>query len=121
MKELEFKEHTHTYKDDDGDEHTTTVRAATVEKGHLSRLVEDDDGNLNRVARRFSVDTIGGRVPVQEGDVVVERDRPGLYDVLTADQWKGNGYELPKSDSEPAAPTAPARPTTGPPAKAPGK
>lgn len=69
---LEFKEHKGAT--DNGEE--STVRAATV---------GDDDAGSD-------VNVIGGVRTLNKNDVVVERDRPGFYDVFTPDEWKNTGY-----------------------------
>jgi hypothetical protein len=108
VKELEFQTYVHYYDDEDGDEHSSTVEAAQVEKGHLTRMSEDENGVLSRVARKFYVQTLGDRVSLQLGDWVLKGYRPDVYDVLSAEQWAANGYELPedaeaKTQDKPAA------------------
>lgn len=75
MKVPEFADYTAKTKDDDGDEHESTVRAHVVTK--------DTAGAYN---------TRVGSENVPEGSVLVETDRPGVYDVHTADAWKTTGY-----------------------------
>jgi len=86
MKNLEFKDYTGVVKDADGDEHSTTVRAAVVTDE--TARVKNDQGNP--IAREVMTPT--GARPVAVGDVLVETDRPGVYDYLTADAWASTGY-----------------------------
>lgn len=89
MRNLEFQEYTATVEDADGDEHVSTVRAAVVDDG--TARVKNDQGNP--VAREVMTPT--GPRPVAVGDVLVETERPGVYDYLTADQWAASGYASP--------------------------
>lgn len=75
MKDLGFSDRTATTTDDDGDDHTHTVRAATVSKETKGRTVT----------------TRAGARQVNEGDVVIESG-PGTYDVLSKDEWDTTGY-----------------------------
>lgn len=87
MKELDFQEYTASYEDSDGDKHESTVRAAVIRKDDV---YYEDKETGNRHTREVVTPT--GSRKVQEGDVFVETDRPGVYDYLTADAWKGTGY-----------------------------
>jgi hypothetical protein len=119
MKNLEFKEYTHYYDDADGDEQSSSVMAAVVDKGHVTRMVESEDGTVSRVSTKRYVATLDGRQALQLGDVVVETARPGVYDVLSAEQWAANGYEL-EDDSDAPTPdpkTVPAKKTAAAPAR----
>jgi len=73
--EKEFKDYTATYEDADGDKHKSTVRAHVVTEATAGTVV-----------------TRTGTQDVDKGSVIVETDRPGVYDVLSADDWKGTGY-----------------------------
>lgn len=64
-------------EDDDGDKHTSTVRA---------HVIEDDDW------KGYQVPTIAGTATLRKGDAVIETDRPGVYDVLPKDAWESTGY-----------------------------
>lgn len=74
MAELEFKEYKGTGKDADGNDIESTVRAAQATEA--SRVTER--GQTGR--------------DVRTGEYVVETDRPGVYDVLSEDQWNNTGY-----------------------------
>lgn len=76
MKELEFAEFTNTYEDADGDEHQTTTRAHVVTKD---------------TAREVTVRGMG-QVNVGVGTVLVETDRPGVYDTISKKDWDASGY-----------------------------
>ncbi|SRR6266496_1963999 len=86
-KELDFQEYSATITDDDGDEHTTTVRAAVI-TDDLVYLIDPNTGN--KVRREVKTPT-GGR-QVSLGDVYVETERPGIYDYLTGEAWATTGY-----------------------------
>lgn len=76
MKPIDFKEFTAKVKDNDGDEHESTV---------LAHVVTNDTQGRSVATRTGSYETV-------EGNVLVQTDRPGVYDVLSADAWKGTGY-----------------------------
>lgn len=85
-KELDFQDYKATTEDADGDKHESTVRAAVVTKE--TATVKNADG---RDVPREVVTPTGSRT-VQVGDVLVETDRPGVYDYLGADAWASTGY-----------------------------
>lgn len=74
-KALEFEEFTAKIKDDDGDRHESKVRAAKVTRETAGDVL-----------------TRTGVIAVKAGDVVVETDRPGVYDVHSEKTWKESGY-----------------------------
>lgn len=92
MKHLDFQDYSTTYKDDDGDEHETTIRAAKI----TDDLVYVKDPNTGNNVRR-EVMTFTGARAVQAGDVFVETERAGVYDFITGEQWEKVGY---KSEEE---------------------
>lgn len=71
----DFQEYTATVDSGDG-EQESTVQAATV--------TAEQAGN--------DVNTRAGVQSVNEGDVLVQTEQPGVYDVLSADDWSGTGY-----------------------------
>lgn len=75
-KDLEFKEYSATTEDDDGDKHTTKVSACVITKETAGREVR----------------TPAGFVTVQNGDVLVETETPGIYDYLSKTAWESTGY-----------------------------
>lgn len=85
-KNLDFKDYTATYQDEDGDEHTHTVRAAVIGDDHV--YLKDQNGN--NVRREVRTPT--GARQVSKGDVFVETETAGVYDYLTADAWASTGY-----------------------------
>jgi hypothetical protein len=96
MKELEFNDYDGVTTDDDGDEHTTTVRAAVIDED----LVYVKDPNTGNNVRREVMTPTGPR-QVSKGDVFVETERAGVYDYLTADAWASTGYgSAAEEDSE---------------------
>jgi len=86
-KEKKWEEFSATYKDVDGDEHTSTVLAHVV--------TEDTKGEIL---------VIGGSRHTVPGDVIVETSQPNVYDVLSAEAWKTTGYGGAEAPAE-----APAR------------
>lgn len=78
MRDVEFKNYSAKYEDADGDEHTSTVRAHVADK--------DTADALGTVATRT------GSHDVRKGDVLVETDRPGVYDVHSSKSWDDIGY-----------------------------
>jgi hypothetical protein len=84
-KDWNWQEATAKYKDDDGDEHETSVTYAEVTGDFAGR----------------QVNTLTGTTTVREGDVVVQNpgDNSGRYDVLSADVWK-NSYGGSQNVSE---------------------
>lgn len=113
-KELDFQDYKATVEDSDGDKHESTVRAAVVTKE--TATVKNADG---RDVPREVVTPTGSRT-VQVGDVLVETDRPGVYDYLGADAWASTGYgkgaakRASKAASKPAQSKADATPDTDP-------
>jgi hypothetical protein len=95
MKDLEFNDYSHTYQDDDGDPHTTTVRAAKVDKGHVTG--SNGDGG-RRPVNRYVTTIDGGQRLLRAGDVVVETSNPNLYDVHDEKAWNSTGYAGAKTE-----------------------
>lgn len=83
-KDMQFKEYTASVEDSDGDKHESKVRAHVV--------TDDTKGRVNTPT--------GGR-DVAKGDVLVETDTPGVYDVLNADAWKSTGYGKTQTQQTP--------------------
>jgi hypothetical protein len=75
MADREFTEYEGTGSDQDGEDVTSTVRAHVVTKDTAGE-VTTRTGNQN----------------VSVGQVLVETDRPGVYDVLSADEWDSTDY-----------------------------
>lgn len=71
----EFQEFTGIGTDQDGEDSESTITAHVVTK--------DTSGEVT---------TRTGNETVRAGSVLVETDRPGIYDVLSADQWASTGY-----------------------------
>ncbi|HET7414760.1 MAG TPA: hypothetical protein VFI97_03590 [Arthrobacter sp.] len=99
MKDLVFEDVTADYKDQDGDEHQHTVRACTItdELAEIPVTVQTDNGPI-RVKVGRQVNTRTGPVVVHAGDVVVETDRPGIYDVHSEESWASTGYGAKTAD-----------------------
>lgn len=95
MKELEFQDYSHTYQDDDGDPHTTTVRAAKVDKGHVTG--SNGDGG-RRPVNRYVTTIDGQQRLLRAGDVVVETSNPNTYDVHDEKSWNSTGYAGAKTE-----------------------
>jgi hypothetical protein len=99
-KRLEFNDYTASVEDSDGDVHEHTVRAAVVTDD--TAYVYNDEGN--RRPREVMTPTGGKAVSV--GDVLVETEKPGVYDYLSADAWASTGYAdrvqdvVPEPESE---------------------
>lgn len=87
---LEFKDYVAKIVDRDGDKHEHTVSAAVVDEN-----------------TRGEVNTIAGTVQTNPGDVVVKTDNPGVYDVHSADTWKGTGYAGNEAVKDQPAPPNP--------------
>lgn len=101
MKHLKFEDVTATYEDADGDEHDSTVRAAVV-SAELA-MIDYENSEGVRVKRRREVITRDGSAhKLNVGDVVVETEKPGVYDVHSADSWKLTGYGAERDTAEPA-------------------
>lgn len=78
MKDVEFKEYSAKYKDADGDEHTSTVRAHVADKETADIL--------------GTVLSHAGPHVVRNGDVLIETERPHFYNVQTGKAWDEAGY-----------------------------
>lgn len=100
MKHLKFEDVTATYKDSDGDEHESTVRAAVVTDDLV--MVEYENSEGVRVQRRREVHTREGSQKLNVGDVVVETEKSNVYDVHSADSWKRTGYGAERADETPS-------------------
>lgn len=74
--EKKFETHSHTYKDDDGDEHETTVEVHEV-----TEQTRGDFVNRLGVVERSNV-----------GDVLIRTNRPEVYDKLSKDEYSKLGY-----------------------------
>lgn len=96
-----FQEYQGKYTDEDGDEHPgTPVRAHVI---------------TNKDFNGYEVVTLSGVHRVHAGDAVVERDRPGVYDVVSRDVWEKTGYagNGPADNSKnPQASTSPQSPAS---------
>lgn len=75
MAKREFVEFTGVGQDADGEDVESTIKAHVVTKETAGEYVGRD-----------------GNAQVREGQVLIETDRPGIYDVLSAEQWAGTGY-----------------------------
>lgn len=119
MKNLKFKEVTASYEDADGDEHESTVRAAVV-TDDLAMIDFTNDEGVQARRRREVTDRGGNAVRLNVGDVVVETEKPGVYDVHSADAWKSTGYAASPDAAPESTPAraAPSAPDTRPPAPA---
>lgn len=73
-----FQEYQGKFKDEDEDEHP-----GTPVKAHV---VTDPEFN------GYEVQTVAGTHRVRKGEAVIQRDRPGVYDVLSKDEWEKTGY-----------------------------
>lgn len=98
MKGFDFTSQDAKIKDSDGDVQTHSVTAAVASKNHAGQEVQ----------------TRTGVHVVREGDVLVQTERPGVYDVHTADGWKQNAYGTRKV----ATPLAPEQSVTSDPSQA---
>jgi hypothetical protein len=96
MSNLAFDDYHHTYKDVHGNDNTTTVRAHVVTTD--TAKVRDTDGRT--ISREVATRT--GSVTVKPGDVMIETERPGQYDVQTADEWAGSygAHTVAEDDDE---------------------
>ena len=86
-KDLDFRDYTAHYQDEDGDDHSHTVRAHVV-TDETARVKNPETGNL---VKREVMTPTGARI-VAPGDVLVATERPGVYDHLTASAWATTGY-----------------------------
>jgi hypothetical protein len=82
MSGLEFKEYNSdgSVVEDTGSE--DSIRAAIVDNDETEVVTRD------------------GSAIVNKGDVIVETDRPGVYDVISADNWNDTGYGGHKDSKE---------------------
>ena len=102
-KNVEFKDYEVEYDDPDGDPQTSNIRAHVANKDTADQL--------------GTVQTRTGAHSVRDGDVLIETDRQGVYDIHDRDTWEKTGYsesgvkkmsapvdsppdDLPKSDDE---------------------
>lgn len=78
VKAWDWQEATATTKDQDGDEHESSVTYA---------VVSDEQAG-------YEVNTLSGVVKVQSGDVLLQNpgDNQGRVDVLSSDSWNSTGY-----------------------------
>lgn len=90
-KDIDFQEYSAKYEDTDGDEHTSTVRAHQATK--------ETADTLGTVATRT------GSHDVRSGDVLVETEREGVYDIHNKDTWGKLGYSTGSAGKASAAPT----------------
>lgn len=117
MKALDFTEFTGDYEDVDGDKQTSTIKAAVVDDSTAYVTILNSEGDQVKRRREVTVRDGSARA-LLSGEVVVETGKPGVYDVLTAEQWASTAY----GGSGPATPsTAPsAGSTPGTPESTPG-